>query len=178
MKNIPIARSRPSSNACERLEFCLPVRGRALWLLLPLAIALALAAASLGSLPWWQRGLLGAGLLAPASCGARRLLPGRHAAAVSTLSIDCPRACRPLLELRVRLRDGVERRASVCRSSLLLPAVLWLVCEFDRGGAALGPGQRLPRRVYALLLARDCQPQAWRKLLWLLRRPVRTAPRS
>lgn len=130
-----------------------------------------MAVAGLESLAWWQRGLLALALSLIAANGARRLLPGAHAAAVTSVVFDEPAAAAAMV-VRLALRDGVERRAVLCPSSLVLPRIALLVFRFDRGGAALGPGQRLPLRVCAVLRAANHPPGHWRQLQWRLRWPA------
>jgi hypothetical protein len=141
----------------------------------PVALALSLAPLGLGSMPWGLRLLLCAALLTLALRSGQRLLAGRHPAAVASVSFEGWPHPPQATELRLRVRDGVERPAQLWRQSLLLPGAVLLVCRFEGQWSALGPGLRLPRRVYAPLLASECDPRAWRCLMWRLRRPPRTS---
>lgn len=171
MKYTATARSPQSSSASARLDFPLGADPALQFLLALPCIALLLAAASLGSLSPWQRGLLAAALLVPAASGIRRLIPGAHGAAASWIAFEAAEA-GAMPAVRLRLRDGVERHATLCASSVVLPGIALLVCGFDRSAATLGPGQRLPRRVCVLLRAARHPPADWRLLQWRLRWPV------
>ncbi len=161
----------PSSSESARLEFQLtPDRGLRGALLL-VGVALVLSVAGLGSLAIWQRALVAAFLLLLAAGGAARMLPGAHPAAISRLSFDSPLASPVAGAVTLCLRDGVERRAVLCAGSIVLTGWALLVCRFDGDCAAMGPGQRLPRRVCALLLAANHPPADWRRLQWRLRWP-------
>lgn len=162
--------SPPSSTPYARLEFQLAADHWLHGALLVVALALLSSALSLGSLAFWQRALLALALLICAASGAARLLPGAHPAAVSRLAFDAPVGAAAT-NLRLWLRDGVERRATLCSGSLLLPGVALLICRFDRHASLLGPGQRLPRRVCAVLRAANHPPGDWRLLQWRLRWP-------
>lgn len=163
----------PCSQRSAVLEFRLQTNVRLSAVLAAFAVALCAAVLGVGSLPWWSRLLLLAVLLAAAARGAARLLPQAHAASVSSVTLE-PRSC----QMHVRLRDGVQRRAQLCSGSVVLPSAVLLLFKFERGAAVLGPGQRLPGRVCALLWANEHDPRAWRRLHWQLKWPPPHARRA
>ena len=164
-----------SSAGCVPLEFRLTRSRRLYGTLLLVAAALILSVVGIGDLDLWQRFALGAALLAAAAGGASPLLPRAPAASVSCIALDNRHAATACRHIRLRLRDGVERRATLSGGSLVLPSLALLVCRLDPAAMVLGPGQRLPRRVVALLFAAEQDPRAWRLLHWHLRWPVRDA---